>query len=98
MDNIDPITVDSLSFTSRKENGCIDWFDVDHPDKDSKYDWHKQYERGIAFAKEFLKFKKLPNAELNGSELGWILTTIARKAHVLPDGLYIGFFQGVSCE
>ncbi len=89
------LTVDSLSFTSRDEKGFIDWFDVEHPDRTSLYDWHKEFERGQNFAAEFLRFKNNQDAEMNGQELGFILNTIARKESVLSDGLYEGFFTAI---
>jgi hypothetical protein len=93
--NSDVLTVDSLSFTSRDELGHIDWFDVEHPDKNSLYDWGKEFKRGKKLAKELLSFKNNPNAEINGNQLGFIFAAIVHKESVLPDGLYEGFFEAI---
>jgi len=85
-------TIDSLTFTSRDELGRINWFDIEHPDNNSLYDWHEQYKKGMDYARELKEL--LPEIDkLNGSEVAFICSTIARNAHKLPDGLYEGFFQ-----
>ena len=89
-------TSDNLSFTARDPEGRIDWFNVRHPSKLSSYDWGKEYDRGVGFAQELIKSCDDEGSEMETVHIACVCAEIARKSNVLPDGLYIGFFQGLT--
>lgn len=93
-----PKTVDDLSFTSRNHNGIIQWWDVVVPKTDY---WHVHHTLGRAYAFEVLDFLNNPESqEVNGHELGFICTAIAKwlptVAGSAASGMADGFFSAIS--
>ena len=93
-----PRSPDDLSFTSRDQSGCIKWWDVTVPK--TNY-WHVHHTLGRAYAFEVLDFLNNPESQdVNGSELGFICTAIARwlptVAGSAATGMADGFFGAIS--
>jgi hypothetical protein len=93
-----PKCADDLTFTSRDQKGCIRWWDVVVPK--TNY-WHVHHSLGRAYAFEVLDFLNNPEAQdVNGGELGFICTAIARwlptVAGSAATGIADGFFGVIS--
>lgn len=91
-----PKTVDDLNFTSRNENGTINWWDVTPPKTDY---WHAHQYLGRGYAFEVLDLVNNPEAEdVEGHELGCIMEAIARSRMCVSgaEGIAHGFFEVIS--
>ncbi len=97
-----PKCADDLSFTSRHENGRINWWDVT-PTKTDYWEVHRQHGRAMAF--ELLDLIYNPERELDeyGDTPNWFKwiageiarTEVAYRQKYNTDGLYIGFFEAI---
>ena len=91
-------SADDLTFTSRDQKGCINWWDVVAPKTDY---WGVHHSLGRAYAFEVLDFLNNPESEdVNGSELGFICGAIARwlptVAGTAATGMADGFYGAIS--
>ena len=90
------LTADNLSFTSRNSNGSIDWFNIIQPENFGTADWAEWFEKGKAYANEYFDLRNNLDSDLDGSELTFIIVTLAQKYHMIFDGVTAGFFSVVS--
>ncbi len=97
-----PKCADDLTFTSRDDDGRINWWDVTPP-KTNYWEVHRQY--GRAMALELLDLIHNPEREQDedGMAFNWfsqIAGEIARtetacRLKYSTDGVYIGFFEAI---
>jgi len=89
-----PKTVDDLNFTSRDEDGVIRWWDVVPPKTDY---YHAHQMLGRAYAFELLDLINNPKAKGDNDRVfACIASELVRQGHTGNDGLYNGFFEGIS--
>jgi len=83
--------VDDLSFTGRDESGRRDWFCASNNPRTGYTQAHEMAGRCCAF--EVLDMIHNKESELNGHELGFILSGVARHG---SESVQHGFFEVIS--